>query len=41
MIVMVNRATKVTFSGHKILFHVSKIGKKGYMEMIEKVHLET
>ena len=42
MIVMVNRATKDTFSCLKILFQVSKIRKKkGYMEMIEKFYLET
>ena len=29
MIVMVNRATKDTFSGLKILYQVSKIRKKG------------
>ena len=41
MTVVVNRATKGTFSGLKILFQVSKIRKKGYMEMTEKFYLET
>ena len=41
MIVMVNRATKDTFPCLKIIFQVSKIRKKGYMEMIEKFYLET
>ena len=41
MIVVVNRATKDTFSSLKILFQVSKIRKKGYMEIIEKFYLET
>ena len=41
MIVMVNRAIKDTFSWLKIIFQVSKIRKKGYMEMIEKFYLET
>ena len=41
MIVVVNRATVVTFSCRKILFQVSKIRKKGYMEMMEKHYLET
>ena len=41
MIVMVNRATKDTFSCLKIIFQVLKIRKKGYMEMIEKFYLET
>ena len=40
MIVMLNRATKDTFSYLKILFQVLKIRKKGYMEMIEKSYLE-
>ena len=39
--IVVNRATKDTFSGFKILFQVSKIREKGYMEMIEKFYLET
>ena len=41
MIVMINRATKDTFSCLKIFFQVSKIRKKVYMEMIEKFYLET
>ena len=41
MIVMVNRATKDTFSCLKILFQVSKIRKKGYMEMMETFYLKT
>ena len=41
MIIVGNRATKGTFSGLKILFQVSKIRKKGYMEMIKKFYLET
>ena len=42
MIVMVNRATKDTFSCLKILFHVLKISKKKeYMEMVENFYLET
>ena len=41
MIVMVNRATKYTFSCIKIIFQVSKNKKKGYMKMIEKFYLET
>ena len=41
MIVMINIVTKNTFSCFKILFQVSKITKKGYMEMIEKFDLET
>ena len=40
MIVMVNRTTKCTFSCLKTLFQVSKIRKKGYMEMLEKFYLE-
>ena len=34
---MVNRATKDTFSCLKILFQVSKIRKKAYIEMIENI----
>ena len=41
MIVMINRAAMVTFSGHKILFQFLKQEKKGYIEMIEKFYLET
>ena len=41
MIVMINRATKSTFSRLKILFQVSKVRKKVYIEMIEKFYLET
>ena len=41
MIVLINIATKDTFSCLKILFQVLKIRRKGYMEMIEKVYLET
>ena len=41
MIVMLNRATKDTFSCLKIIFQVLKIRKKEYMEMIEKFYLET
>ena len=41
MIVMVNRATRYTFSCIKIIFQVSKNKKKGYMKMIEKFYLET
>ena len=41
MIVMLNRATKDTFSCLKILFQVLKCRKKGYMEMIEKFYLKT
>ena len=41
MIVMVNRATRDTFLCLKILFQVSKIRKKGYMEMLKKSYLET
>ena len=41
MTVMLNRATKGTFSCLKTLFQVLKIRKKGYMEMIEKFYLET
>ena len=41
MIVMINRATKYTFSCLKTLFQVSKIRKKGYVEMIEKFYFET
>ena len=29
MIVMVNKATMATFSGHKILFHVTSYEKRG------------
>ena len=41
MIVMINKATIVTFLCHKILFHVLRYEKKGYMEMIEKFYCET
>ena len=36
MIVMLNRATRYTFSCLKILFQVLKIRAKGHMEIIEK-----
>ena len=39
MIVMLNRATNDTFSRLKILFQISKIRKKGYIEMKEKFSL--
>ena len=41
MIVMLNRATKNTFSCLKIIFQVLKYRKKEYMEMTEKFYLET
>ena len=41
MKLMLNIATKDTFSCLKIFFEVLKIRKKGYMEMIEKFYLET
>ena len=41
MIVMINRATKSTLTRLKILFQVSKIRKKGYIEMIENFYIET
>ena len=40
MIVMLNRATKDTFSCLKILFQVSRYQKKEYMEMTEKFYRE-
>ena len=41
MIVMLNRATKDTFSCLKILFQILKQEKKEFMEMIKKFYLET
>ena len=42
MIVVVNKATKDTFSCLKILFSGLKIReKKGYIKMIENFYLET
>ena len=41
MIVVVNKATKDTFSCLKILFSGLKIREKGYIELIKKFYFET
>ena len=41
MIVVVNKATKDTFSCLKILFSGLKIREKRYIELIKKFYLET